>query len=204
MEILSINMKKIEKLFSKLNNHYFNAGLPAPVITISPDKTKGAYGWCSCKKIWKETSKNNAAYYEINICAEYLNRKFEEVVATLLHEMVHLYNLEHSIKDTSRNGTYHNKKFKETAEKCGLVIERDSKYGWTITTLNQDAKEFVKSLNMKNFSLYRQKDEKNKLQNQSSRKYVCPQCGCIIRATKEVHVMCIECQQPFQMEKPKN
>lgn len=204
MNLLSTDTEKLEKLFSKLNHHYFSAGLPDPVITISPDKTKGAYGWCSCNKIWKKTSKDNAAYYEINICAEYLNRPFEEVAATLLHEMAHLYNLEHNIKDTSRHGTYHNKKFKETAEKYGLVIERDAKYGWTITALNEDAKEFVKNLNIKNFSLYRQKGEKKKSQTQSSRKYVCPQCGCIIRATKEVHVICGECNKAFRLEKPEN
>ena len=31
----------------------------------------------------------------------------------------------------------------------------------------------------------------------SSRKYVCPNCGCIIRATKEVHIICGECEVEF-------
>lgn len=34
----------------------------------------------------------------------------------------------------------------------------------------------------------------------SSRKYVCPCCGAIIRATKEVHVICAECDVEFQEE----
>lgn len=33
---------------------------------------------------------------------------------------------------------------------------------------------------------------------QSTRKYVCPQCGCIIRATKDVHVICGDCNVPFE------
>ena len=35
---------------------------------------------------------------------------------------------------------------------------------------------------------------------QSSRKYVCPVCGCIIRATKEVHVICGDCNVEFEEE----
>lgn len=201
MKSLSNDTKKLENLFSKLNRQYYNNSLPIPVITISPDTTKGSYGWCTSKKVWQETSESSTAYYEINICAEYLNRTFEDVAETMLHEMAHLYNLEHEIKDTSRHGTYHNKKFKETAEKHGLAIEKDVTYGWNTTTLNKGAVSFVRSLNMRNFSLYRPKDGKKKPQTQSSRKYVCPQCGCIIRATKEVHVICGECNELFRMEK---
>ena len=32
---------------------------------------------------------------------------------------------------------YHNKKFKEVAEKHGLTVEKDSKYGYCITKLNE-------------------------------------------------------------------
>lgn len=35
---------------------------------------------------------------------------------------------------------------------------------------------------------------------QSLRKYVCPKCGCIIRASKEVNVICGECKVAFEKE----
>jgi len=35
---------------------------------------------------------------------------------------------------------------------------------------------------------------------QSLRKYVCPKCGCIIRASKEVNVICGDCKVPFEKE----
>ena len=35
---------KLENLFSKFNEHFFNGELEKPIITISPDTTKGAYG----------------------------------------------------------------------------------------------------------------------------------------------------------------
>ena len=142
-------IEKLENLFSKFNEKFYNGELQAPVITVSPDTTKGAYGWCTAWKAWSvgeqkkvtdlatltkealEAMKKDDGFYEINICAEHLARPFEQVAETLLHEMVHLYNLQIGVQDTSRGGTYHNKKYKEAAEQHGLTVEKDAKYGWT-------------------------------------------------------------------------
>ena len=35
----------------------------------------------------------------------------------------------------------------------------------------------------------------------NSRKYVCPKCGNIIRATKAVNVICGDCNISFELEK---
>lgn len=204
-------IEKLENLFSILNQKFYSNELETPIITVSPDTTKGAYGWCTSWRAWSnkglkkseinlETLKSEG-FYEINICAEYLARPFEQVVETLLHEMVHLYNLQVGIQDTSRGGTYHNKKYKEAAEKHGLTVQKDVKYGWTNTSLSEETKIFVDSLQDKKFELYRRSIPK--LANiaktkQSSRKYVCPECGCIIRATKEVRIICGDCDIEFQ------
>lgn len=45
---------KLENLFSSLNSQFFNGKLQRPVITISPDTTKGAYGWCTGWKAWTD------------------------------------------------------------------------------------------------------------------------------------------------------
>ena len=66
---------KFEKLFSKFNEQFYEGQLQTPVITVSPDTTKGAYGWCTSWKAWKEGD-DSEAYYEINMCAEHLNRPF--------------------------------------------------------------------------------------------------------------------------------
>lgn len=147
--------------------------------------------------------KKDDGFYEINICAEHLARPFEQVAETLLHEMVHLYNLQIGVQDTSRGGTYHNKKYKEAAEKHGLTVEKDAKYGWTKTSLNDEAKAFVDGMQDKKFELHRKSLSKipgAAKTKQSSRKYVCPMCGCIIRATKEVHVICGDCNVEFEEE----
>lgn len=149
-------IEKLENLFSKFNEKFYNGELQTPVITVSPDTTKGAYGWCTAWKAWSvgeqkkvtdlatltkealEAMKKDDGFYEINICAEHLARPFEQVAETLLHEMVHLYNLQIGVQDTSRGGTYHNKKYKEAAEQHGLTVEKDAKYGWTKTSLNDE------------------------------------------------------------------
>lgn len=37
-------IENFENLFSKFNEKFYNDELQAPVITVSPDTTKGAYG----------------------------------------------------------------------------------------------------------------------------------------------------------------
>ena len=45
-------IEKLESLFSKFNEKFYNNELQTPVITVSPDTTKGAYGWCTAWKAW--------------------------------------------------------------------------------------------------------------------------------------------------------
>ena len=135
---------ELEDLFSKFNTRFFADKLEKPVITVSPDHTRGAYGWCTGWKAWK--AGEDEGHYEINLCAEYLNRPFEETCGTLIHEMVHLQNLQDGVQDTSRSGTYHNKKFKETAEAHGLTVEKGEKYGWHKTTLSPGALNLFRAL----------------------------------------------------------
>lgn len=204
---LKVIIQKLEDLFEQFNNRFYDGQVQKPVIAVSPDTTKGAYGWCTTWKAWKEKTESEEeqqdapGYYEINLCAEHLARPFTEVCATLLHEMVHLWNLQNEIQDTSRGGTYHNKKFKQIAEEHGLIIEQHPKYGWTLTSLNDEAKEFIENMNEKGFGIYRSKLPKIKAsKSSSSRKYVCPCCGLIIRATKEVSVICGDCNVEFEEE----
>ena len=138
-------VKTMEDLFTTFNDHLFDGEITTPVITISPDPSRKSYGWCTTQKIWKSEDEE---YYEINICAEYLNRPLKELCGTLIHEMVHLHNIHNGIQDTSANGRYHNKKFKETAEARGLVIEKQGNIGWSKTSLSEELAALEKALEM--------------------------------------------------------
>lgn len=193
-------IKKLESLFDQANNKFYNGELERPVITVSPD-TKGSYGWCTSWRAWKEEDKEGG-YFEINLCSEHLSRPFEEVLGTLMHEMVHLYCAINEIKDTSRSGTYHNKKFKEIAESHGLILHQDQKYGWIGRELNDEGKKFLESVKSEGFALHRQSpvEIKKEAKKSSSRKYICPCCGLIVRATKEVKIICADCNVMLELE----
>ena len=199
---LKTTLEELEHLFRFFNKEYFKNQLESPVITISPDTTGGAYGWCTSWKAWKHSSEDGEddGHYEINICAEHLTRPFEEVAGTLLHEMVHLDNLYKGVKDTSRSGTYHNKRFKEAAENHGLLVGETAKYGFAITMLTEQAKAKLNEVGFRSFDLFRDSGIKKtkKASKSSSIKYVCPTCGAIIRATKEVNVNCADCDVMFE------
>jgi len=207
---------ELQRMFKLLNATYFNNELERPVITILTDTTSGAYGWISVAKVW--SSKDNAWFREINLCAEHLNRAPELIVTTLMHEMCHLFNIQRGIQDTSRAGTYHNREFKNVAEARGLIVEKNAKYGYCVTKPTPEFTQLVKK-NCRTgcFKLERQKtyrdgtpkitktgsDGKEKTvtrTKQSSRKYICPNCGVIVRATKDVNIKCGDCD--VTMETP--
>ena len=77
----------LNKLFGLLNAHYFENTLSRPTITIQ--STPRAYGHFTLREdTWISA---NGCSHEINIGAGTLARPIENVCATLLHEMVHLY-----------------------------------------------------------------------------------------------------------------
>lgn len=77
------------------------------------------------------------AVHELFVGGEGLARGGADVMGTLLHEAAHAAAQARGIKDTSRQGRYHNQKFKTIAESFGLTIEHDAKIGWSVTTLPQ-------------------------------------------------------------------
>lgn len=76
-------------------------------------------------------------YHEININAEYLNRPINDVLGVLLHELSHLHNNVLGIEDCN-SAQYHNKEFKKTAEKYGLIVDKFPGRGWALTSLNEE------------------------------------------------------------------
>ncbi|MDO4851916.1 MAG: SprT-like family protein, partial [Clostridia bacterium] len=147
--------------------------------------------------------------YEINIGAGTLSRPIENVVATLLHEMVHYYNYERGVQDCSRGNTYHNRKFKAEAEKRGLAVEHSDRYGWSHTYPTEALLDFVIENGLTDILLNRNEESGFQITGTgphsgapfttpkkcSTRKYVCPCCGMSIRATREVRIACMDCDE---------
>lgn len=201
-------VNQLAKIFGYANEYYFGSELPVPTITVQSSAT--TYAHISTDTVWV-TEKGES--YELNISADYLMRPIENVVASLLHEMSHLDNMVHGIKDCS--GYYHNKRFKKTAEeKAHLQIEQDSRYGWTITSPTESTLDFIIAFGLEDFKIARKSDlfigfgstdnsgspkpvRTRKPKGSNSIKWICPCCGAIIRSTREVNCICGDCNEKF-------
>ena len=193
----------LNKVFKGVNETYFNNELEMPVITIQT--SVGAYGHITVDKVWQT---DGIARYELNIGAETLNRPIENVVTTMIHECVHLYCLMNNIKDTSNNGVYHNKKFKKIAEEMGHIqITKHEKYGFTISEPTEETIRFCLDYGFDDIKISRKSPYYTvgttttttpKVRKPSStRKYICPCCGNSFRATKQINVLCMDCNEQY-------
>lgn len=211
---------QLEKMFRMLNQDFFGGMIEEPIITIQ--STPGAHGHVTVGKAWNIKTREDSERHELNISAETMARPIEEVTATLVHEMVHLENLRTGVQDCSRGGTYHNKKFKDAAEKTGLLsIGKHEKYGWAITLPTEKLIEYIISQGWEDFNMNRgtplffgglggvggaktgdkHGTGKDTAKTKTSyRRYVCPSCGLIVRATKECELICGDCMTELEWQ----
>jgi hypothetical protein len=68
---------------------------------------------------------------EVLVSGEGLNRTPAEVLTTLLHEAAHALADVRGVKDTSRQGRWHNQRFAALAAELGLMASKDDKLGWS-------------------------------------------------------------------------
>lgn len=214
--MLSADSELLEKAYKTLNIYYFDSSLPDVVITIQSQPK--SYGYITTSPVWIDESNH---YYEINITAEYLARPIYNVMATLLHEMCHLYAMINNIKDTSQNGRYHNKRFKEIAEHRDLIITYMPSIGYSKTEPSDKFISVIEQYGLdKDIKHYRSeymivtgttpgtdkgiigvdgKPVKPKKKS-STRKYICPSCKLSVRATKDVFIICGNCNETMIKE----
>lgn len=203
----------LEKIFRALNQDWFDGELEEPIVTIQ--STPRAYGHVTVSKVWKRKGEQR---HEMNIGAETLERPIEDVVATIMHEAVHLYNLAHGAQDCSRGGSYHNKRFKEEAERRGLVIFHHEKYGWTLTEPSEALVDYIIQQGWTEIQMNRgggwcpppsvggkagntgtNTGSTETPKKSSTRKYQCPCCKNSVRATKTVNLICGDCMKQMEV-----
>lgn len=205
----------LEDGFKVLNRVYFNNELPPVVISImSSPRTNGHF---TIGKVWRAEENH---FNEINISAEHLSRPMENIMATMCHEMVHYYCQLKGIQDVSQGGRYHNKRFKEEAEKRDLSIGYAKYIGYSVTTPTEEFTAVIRDNGIvkpidinRDGEVYTKRgtgtatgtngvaggDGKTAKKKTSTRKYVCSGgCGNSFRATKDINVMCIDCMAVYE------
>ena len=196
----------LNTLFDLLNARFFDNELERPTITIQ--STPKALGHFSTRKdTWVSSV---GLSHEVNIGAGNLGFEIDMLLSVLTHELVHYYCHIHGIKDVSRGSMYHNQRFKEAAEAHGLTVERDPKYGWTMTRANDEMLAFIEEHQLDRIHITRNEflflripgltgnNDKAIVKGptkSNSRKYICPCCGNSVRATKLVNIACMDCRE---------
>lgn len=192
------NVESLNKMFDRLNERYFGGILERPTITIQVDKR--AYGYFTVSKVW--TGAKDSQTHEINVAPNYKRNKYD-LVGTLLHEMVHLYATMQGVKDSSRQGRYHNRTFEKLASERGLIVDYGGDViGWGITRPNDKLIEFIDSTKIEFRNCFRYVEEKERKEpkpRQKKYKFKCPTCELVVETTAEATAVQLECTLCHQL-----
>jgi hypothetical protein len=142
---------------------------------------------------------------EVMVGGEGLVRGGRDVLGTLLHEAAHALAAERKINDTSREGRYHNRRFKALAEELGLTVERHELLGWAITEVSAStAGAYAPTIAALERAIvaYRDREQpRGERERPAGAVMAICDCGRRIRIARSVlargPIVCGVCSQPF-------
>jgi hypothetical protein len=147
--------------------------------------------------------------HEVLVAGEGLRRGPRDVLNTLLHEATHGLAHARTIKDTSRQGRWHNQRFAKLAREVDLEVTADAKTGLSQTHLTEQAAaryaEALRDLE-EALGLWRHAEPTRDRQT-GSRSLLACSCACgrklrIARSTLEqAPILCGACRKPFEPER---
>ena len=204
-----------KKIFRLLNEQIFDGELEDVQVVLSNNSRVYGYYTLNSATWTGQANGEQFAQHEIGISSQYLaSREIFEVVATLTHECCHHLAHLKKVRDVSRNGYWHNKRFKQIAEQHGLIVEQHPKVGYGVTSCSERLLQFCIDNDLQEFQLNRSSDyyipvggsspspggsAATTTRRSSSYKLLCPCCGCTVRATKlGVRLMCISCDEEME------
>jgi len=180
-------LQAIDALIERANE--LHKGLPEVTVVL------GAAGYTKKSQVHGHFAPNSwrtekGQYdHELMLSGESLRRGAEETLGTLLHELAHAKAHAAKVTDTSNNGRYHNKKFKEFGNELGLELEKVETIGWSKTTLAEGTAELYKD----GLDLLRAALVKYRVPNSES--------GAATKKPKKFLMQCPECLDPIQITK---
>lgn len=203
---ISAVVRVLEDLWATMRARH--GELPPVVIIIASgtDRKQHVWGYHAPGR-WHTGTEQRA---EIMISGEGLRREPADVLGVLLHEAAHALATARGIKDTSRQGRYHNTKYKALAEELGIAVAFDPAIGWSFTTVPGTTtgtyKDQLAALHDA-MTLWRTDETlipATQRRNSNLLAATCP-CGRTIRAAAstlaEADILCTACGDPFT---PKN
>ena len=190
------------------NRELFSGSLSPCLITMQ--RHKGAFGYFSGERFASIADPKEVTDEIALNPTHFATRKPVEVLSTLAHEMVHLW--QHHYGKPPRKG-YHDKQWaakmhevgliptatgergaKETGQKMTHFIEKNGRYARAVSKLLIEHPAI----------LYHDRTDDNdptrKKKSASKTKYTCPGCGLNAWAKPEAPLVCGNCQEPMQAE----
>lgn len=157
--------------------------------------------------------KKKTATAEMLISGEGLKLGAADVLGTMLHEAAHALATARGVKDTSRDGRYHNAVFKALAGEVGLTVYKHKTRGWSEThpalgTLKKwgTLKKYEKTVAMltKAIQGFRTMEPAGVQKKPSRLRLAMCECERKLRlslsAFQEGPITCGNCEQVFQLE----
>lgn len=199
----------LESAYQHFNKKLFGNMLPQCLITYT--RRKKSYGYFSPDRMERVNAKGAEYCHEIalNPC-HFKDRSLREVVSTLVHEMVHVWQEEFGTP--SKTYSYHNKQWAEKMKEIGLYPSRTGKPGGaevgpSCSHYIIEGGPFARSYDQLGdvVILYQDRaetgDEKKvrKAKAASKTKYSCPDCDTNAWAKPNAMLMCGYCNVNMQM-----
>ncbi|WP_405492973.1 hypothetical protein [Nocardia sp. NBC_00511] len=119
--------------------------------------------------------------HELFVGGEGFQRGVVDVLGTLLHEAAHGIAVARGIKDTSRQGRWHNERYRVLGEELGLALTQHAKLGWSITAVPEPTREHYRDvLDELAFALvaYRRREPSRSEGRRSSNNGLAAACDC--------------------------
>jgi hypothetical protein len=145
---------------------------------------------------------------EVLVSGEGLRRGPTEVLGTLLHEAAHGLAHARRIKDTSRQGRYHNRRYAALAEELGITVAHVEPIGWSATSVPAATADYYRSTLEQletALVLWRHAEHPDHAVRPPSTLACACACGRRIRLTRSTlelaPILCGACIEPFTPER---
>lgn len=197
----------LQAAYDFFNAKFFDSRLPKVFFTIDWHNKKSNGYFCPHKLVNKEDAEAKAKASVIALNPDYLARDVYEVLATLVHEMCHVWEFEEFIKDPYKLTSYHSKRFEKRLSECNLkaVINNKSRSSCS-TVIPEDgifkgiADEYLKTKEFLSIAstnaIKTEGDKKAKAKNKT--KYVCTGCETNVWGKAGLNLHCNECDMDFE------
>lgn len=199
----------LQEVYDVFNTELFDDTLPPCLITMQ--RHKGAFGYFSGNRFANVADVDDVTD-EIALNPMYFaTRTPEQILSTLVHEMVHLWQQHHG---TPSRTSYHNKEWaakmhevgltptdtgapggKETGQKMTHIITADGRFAHACARVIAEHPALLYSDRASDDD-----SQKARKKSASKSKYTCSGCGLNAWAKPEAALWCGTCQQPMTAE----